>query len=122
MINKSLREWELEKEPFKICSCIYLFSPKFYFIYLDIKWPNWSKVVQTHPNLSKLVWLLLSLNAPRFTKHFTFPHLYSESFPVIGHFCPKPFTILIALSRSCNQIVYKILIGKYYCRYKKIIA
>ena len=74
------------------------------------------KCVQTRPNVSKLFskwenfhfsyffiffkltkknfsiflknWLLLSLNASPLLKHFTFPHLYSESFPLIGHFCP----------------------------------
>ena len=28
------------------------------------------------------------LNAAKLPKHFTFPHLYSESFPLIGHLCP----------------------------------
>ena len=75
-------------------------------------------MLQMHPNLSKLLrnfpskiyfhlkvhkikkrffliflksWLLLSLNTYQLLKHFNFPHLYSESFPLIGHFCPQPF-------------------------------
>ena len=30
-------------------------------------------------------------------KYFTFPHIYSESFPIIGHFCPKPFGQFICI-------------------------
>ena len=49
--------------------------------------PNFSKLL---PNSSKPCPSKPCPNASQLLKHFTFPRLYSESFSIIGHFCPQP--------------------------------
>ena len=55
------------------------------------KWENFHFlyffIVSILKNILKTL-LLLSLYTAKLPKHFTFPHLYPESFPLIGHLCP----------------------------------